>query len=107
MSKVELSKESFAHTVKKFWTRKRLLKLFLFALILANISMYCVGILARKQVLNSTVSMHQKIYTAFMQSVEAAKLTRNKENQSISPYWVALADIRKQFPFQKLNIVLS
>ncbi len=68
-------KESFAHTLKNFWTGKRFLKLFLFALVLGNITYYCVWMLARRQVVTNAASHHSKVYTAYVQAVERARKT--------------------------------
>lgn len=128
-------KASLLHTLKTFWTGKRFLKLFIFALLMGNVTLYCVGIVARRQVMTNSISHHNKVYTAYLQAVERARkvvsipqpgapspeasgegeLTKpESENAeardpkpSVSPYWVALRDVRRQFPFYRLNVALQ
>ena len=115
-------KESFAHTLKTFWTGKRFLKLFIFALLLGNITYYCVWMLARRQVVTNAANQHTKVYTAYVQAVEHARKApegdaavidpisgdeATKSLISVSPFWGALRDVRRQFPHLKVNVVVQ
>ncbi|MBI3555328.1 MAG: methyl-accepting chemotaxis protein [Deltaproteobacteria bacterium] len=121
-------KESFAHTLKTFWTGKRFLKLFIFALLLGNITYYCVWMLARRQVVTNAANHHSKVYNAYVQAVERARKSPVPEAQgapgvpageavapdgatsalsAISPYWGGLREVRKQFPHLRVAVVLQ
>ncbi|MBI3541849.1 MAG: methyl-accepting chemotaxis protein [Deltaproteobacteria bacterium] len=136
------------HTVKTFWTGKRFLKLFIFALLLGNLTFYCVGMLAKRQVVANAVSRHNKIYTAYLQAVERARkggtdtetlgdapgeaakpatptgaataaqpgpvvgpapapttAVAPPKAAPISPYAIALHELRRQFPYYKVDVV--
>lgn len=102
---------SVSHTLKTFWNGKRFLKLLIFSLIMANVTMYCVGVMARRQVVNNAINHHNKVYTAYLQAVERMRKPNDsiekKSDVAVSPYWTALREVRKQFPFFKLNVVLQ
>ncbi|MEW6056373.1 MAG: methyl-accepting chemotaxis protein [Bdellovibrionota bacterium] len=125
-------------TITRFWTRKRFVKLFLFALLMGNVTLYCVGMLARRQVMDTAIRHHNKVYTAYLQTVErsrkpaaqsasaadasvesniepkadgaskteASKLTE-ANSVANSPYWLALRETRRQFPYHRVNVVLD
>lgn len=101
---------SLSHTLKIFWTGKRFLKLLIFALIMANVTMYCVGVLARRQVIDNSINYHNKIYMTYLQYVERyRKMSESGEKElpsGVSHYWLALRELRKQFPLSRLNVVL-
>lgn len=102
---------SLSHTLKTFWTGKRFLKLLIFALIMANVTMYCVGVLARRQVIESAITHHNKVYTTYLQYVERyRKMSESTDKElpsGVSHYWLALREVRKQFPLFKLDVVLQ
>lgn len=83
-------------------------KLLVAALIIANATMYGVGVLARRQVMSNAISQHNKVYLAYLQTVERMRkgeVTGAKSpDTGVSPYWLALRELRKQFPYFKLNI---
>jgi len=121
----QATKESIAHTIRSFWSARRVLKLFIFALLMANVSLYCVGTLARRQVIANATNQHSKLYMEYLQAVERARsvdtskeqVNNNKDKDQgdveqgeiigkLSPYWFALREVRKQFPFYKMHILL-
>lgn len=90
-------------TITGFWNKKRFLKLLVFALLMGNVTFYCVEQLARKQVLISANQHHVKIYTAFMQAIE--RTHRSNRGEATPSYTDALYELKKQFPFHRMNVL--
>ena len=103
----QFSRRSIAYTLKKFWGRQRVAKLFSFALLLANLTMYGVNTIAKKQVIKNTVSQQTRIYNAFLTTVEKYKVGKTTQLEKASPYWSALRVLRLQYPQYRLVILSS
>jgi hypothetical protein len=101
----------FFDNIRKFWTRKRVVKLLVFAFLTGNLTYYCVASISRRQIFGNSAAHHGKIYAAYLQAVERARQVNtpqpNLQEQPVSPYWKALRDVRSQFPFYRLNVVIK
>lgn len=111
--------------LRTFWSGKKLLQLFIFALLMGNISLYCVGMTAKRQVMANAMTQHYKIYAAFLQAVERARKPATDPQQNIdmaeadisatddsttanpSPYWSALKEMRRQFPYYRVAMLVQ
>lgn len=114
-----------AHEINKDQQSYRFLKVFVSALVIGVLTGGCVRMLARRQVLNSATSRQGKIFTEFMQASERNRKSLPTLNvqtgqesatsetaseptaSSESPYWAALREVRKQFPYFSINLVLQ
>lgn len=96
---------SFAHTLKNFWNSKRFLMLAIFSLVAGNITLYTVGYLARTRVAAGAIGHHSKVFQAYLQALdrEAAKA----DGTAGTSYWSALREVRRQFPQNRVNIILQ
>lgn len=117
---------SISHTLSKFWNGKRFIILAIFSLMAGNIVAYVVGSLAEKQLRETTVVSHGKIFSLFNELLEQEKKTTTTtlpvsdavntvaQNDALSPdfepsltasFWGALKEVRKQFPSNKAGLI--
>lgn len=126
----QATKASLMHTLRAFWTGKRFLKLFLFALLLGDLTYYCVSMLAKQQLIHNVVRRHDRIYYSYLQVFEQLRRLPSTESsvtasapaqaakdsgadpslggdQANSAYWSALRELRRQNPQMRLDIIVQ
>lgn len=98
---------------------KRVFRLFGLAFLMAGATYCCVVTLAKRQAVSSAASRHGKIYLSYVQAVgrarknspdaaaDGAAAAADPSMAGISPYWLALRDVRREFPSYRTNVLLQ
>ncbi len=110
---------TFFQSAKTFFNGKRFLVLCIFALIAGNITLYVTGYFSRKRVQENSTKQHLRIFQTYLETVEKHRresqpasihedpsTSQQSPESEVSPYWKALVEIRKQFPQNKVSILI-